>query len=250
MANDDETTYHLGVPAERRWGTGKLVEDYMSMAGAASPVLPASISLIEYNHDCSFDARVAHARVNVKPGPVLLLDPVQQKSAADLRSRLQGRFIVETRSPGDIATLTTDLAELRALHEDGNPRMPLDVGIALLLLRKLHRAGKWSGANTKSYMWLSDLHKGRGFNPEWQSRLGIVIPALTEARYIKPKPSQGKKKYALNPDEREAIMTALENRLFPVELNRRLAKNATTLSARDLDVLNEFEDEPSDISEE
>lgn len=250
MATGDETTYYLGVPAERSWGAGKLVTDYMSRAGTMLPVPPTSISLIEYIHDCSFDARAAHARIHAKPGPVLLLEPVQKISAADLRSRLQGRFIVETRAPEDFAALAAALNEIRQLHEAGNPRMALDVGVALLLLRKLHRAGKWSGANTKAYMWLSDLHKGRGFNPDWKSRLGLVVSVLSEAGFIKPKTSQGDKKYALNPDLRTAIMDALENRMFPADINRKLAKNHATISARDLDILNEFDDEiePTQVS--
>ena len=158
----------------------------------------------------------------------------------ELRARLQDRQIVDVVEIVDEAGLEVALRNLIGQHNAGEPVLPIDLVVALLLMRKLDKEHRWTG-NAKGYMWADDLPNGKGVDIQYKPRLGLVIKVLTEAEYLTFKISNGSKKYALNPVHREAIYEILRTRRFPRDVHNKLVRNGGSVSARELDLLNEYD---------
>ena len=200
----DTSTLYICHPPDGRSNAAALVEAFVSGPVGKALLSGWKVVTVCCRHDCHFSARDLHARVQARPGPVLLLRPVQQVAVGELRARLQDRQIVDVVEIVDEAGLEVALRNLIGQHNAGEPVLPIDLVVALLLMRKLDKEHRWTG-NAKGYMWADDLPNGKGVDIQYKPRLGLVIKVLTEAEYLTFKISNGSKKYALNPVHREAM---------------------------------------------
>lgn len=188
----------------------------------------------KYAADCSLNAQDFCSTVLQEPGPVLLLEPIQSISRQEVVRRLGGRVPVA-------AVLVTCIGELEAAvtqaikdFEAGEPRIALDVAVALLLMQKLNRNNMWAG-NAKGYMWAADIPKGRGLDQKYAPRLSVVMNALLQGGMLTFKVSQGRRKYALNPEMRANIHEILRTRKFPELTETSLLRNKDMESVLVLD---------------
>lgn len=188
----------------------------------------------EYDMHSALSVSDLTAAIRSVVGPCVLLRNVQQKVANGLRDRLHDHTVVllgDAASSGDIQRL---LQEARNLHMVGEPMLPRKQIIALLLIAKLRDQNMWGGRN-KGYMWKSVLAKGRGLDEEFADQLPAVINDLFNKKLIIRKTSNGKHKYALNPDERKAIHDVIRTKTFPPDLHKVLTRDRRLDSARHLD---------------
>lgn len=195
----------------------------------------------EYDSKNSLSARDFCSAVTGQPGPALLLRPIQARTLQEIRARLEGRQIVFPVEAYDAEALTLAVQEIQALHAAGEPLLPLDHVVALLLMRKLDRERMWTG-NSKGYMWRDDLPNGRGVDEKFRPRVQDVVNILLQNDVLVFKTSNGGKKFALNPLMREEIYEILKTRTFPARLALIFSRQAQTASARELDLLNEFDE--------
>src|SRR5690606_5533097 len=98
-----------------------------------------------------------------KPGPILLLRPVQNKTLQLVRLRLNGKVPIEAQELSTLNELRAAIVALGNRFEAGEPFLTLDLVVALLLLRKLDQERMWGG-NAKGYMWAEDIPKRRGID--------------------------------------------------------------------------------------
>ncbi|MBU0717525.1 MAG: hypothetical protein KJ749_04690 [Planctomycetes bacterium] len=193
------------------------------------------ISTTEYNHENSFDVRRIVSQVHDRPGPVVLLEKVQTKAREILRSRLRSKSIVLVASAVDPTDIWESLIQARHRFESGEPHLPRKLVVAILLVRKLEHGHYWAG-NAKGYLYLDDLGKGRGVPEEFADITPQVAADLYLHDILIKKPSQGRKKYALNPDRKSEVHMIVEQGAFENErLRVLLEKDRTEVSARVLD---------------
>lgn len=200
-----------------------------------------------YDAANALSGRDLASQVISSPGHVLLLQPVQTKSAADVRARLQGRQIVEEWMAFDTATLEEGVIAIREMHDAGEPRLPIDLVVALLVMRKLDHEHMWAG-NAKGYMWSDDIPKGRGVDECYKSRIGHVINVLLQHQILVQKPSRGRSKYALNPGRKPELYEILRQRGFGHVLTTLLSRRETQVPASELDLLAIYDTAPADPS--
>ena len=182
-------------------------------------------------------------RVLSTPGPVLLVQPVRGSDLAEIRRRLEPRQIVQLSDVYDAPTLLDALATIARDHAAGHPLTAKDAVVALLLMNKLDKERRWAGNNDKGYMWHEDLPNGRGFDPQFADRLPHVINLLFQHEVLIYKISKGKKKWALNPKDRNGIYAILRERSFDIQkpqLAEKLRQTPGLVSVRELDGLGEF----------
>ena len=176
-------------------------------------------------------------------GPVVLLQRVQNTTFTGIRGRLGSRVPVLLDTITTAADLQRVIANAIDVFTRGEPLLPLDMVVALLLMRKLDREHMWTG-NAKGYMWVSDLPKGRGLDIKYEPRVANVLNILLMQGIVVYKTSNSKKKYALNPERREEIYKILKDRKFPLAIENVLLRNPATETVRALDLLDYDDNQP------
>ena len=138
----------------------------------------------------------------------------------------------------DSTSLWDALEEARKRYESGEPHLSRGLVLSLLLINKLEKERMWGG-NAKGYKWAGDMPSGRGMPEEYSGLVPNLINLLLSHNLLIKKVSQGKNKYALNPNFRPQIYDALRTRNlegFPL-LWRILERDSETLSSRLLDAI-------------
>lgn len=194
----------------------------------------------EYLPDASLNARDFCSMVLQAVGPVVLIQSVKQSTIEEVRARIGERVPVLVECIGCAADLRVVLAKAQAQFISGEPQVALDVIVGLLMIRKLDQERMWTG-NAKGYMWASDIPKGRGLDVKYAPRVPHVLNILLQHEIVVYKTSNGKKKYALNPDRRGEIYGVLRDRKLPPEVNRLLLRYSENETVRALDVLRDYD---------
>ncbi|HBO2703604.1 hypothetical protein [Pseudomonas aeruginosa] len=176
------------------------------------------------------------------PGPILLLRPVQARTVELIRNKLGGRLPIEVREIETSETLRDAVIAAEQRFDAGEPFLSLDLIVGLLLIRKLDKERMWGG-NAKGYMWVEDIPNGRGLDEKYAGRVPHVLNVLLQQELLISKKSGSSKKYALNPDMREAIYDALRSRILPGKAQGYLTRGDTEESIRALDLLDEYLEE-------
>jgi hypothetical protein len=200
----------------------------------------------EYSPDASLNARDFCSMVLQSSGPVILIESVKQGTIEEVRVRVGARVPVLVERIDNVTDLRATLVRAQALFQSGEPLVGLDVIVGLLMIRKLDQEHMWTG-NAKGYMWVSDIPKGRGLDLKYAPRVAHVLNILFQHDLIVCKISNGKKKYALNPNRREEIYEILRCRKLPPEVNRLLLRHPTTETVRVLDLLCDYDAPPERI---
>ena len=151
-------------------------------------------------------------------GPVVLLRQVKASTIEEVRRRLGARVPVMVADATSVQDLLGILDQAIQQFEGGEPLLALDLVVAFLMIRKFDQEHMWTG-NAKGYLWLGDIPKGRGLDNKYEGRVGNVLNILLQQGIVVLKVSNGKKKYALNPDRREEIYEILETGNFQTTLN-------------------------------
>lgn len=198
----------------------------------------------KYDASGAMQVRDFMSMVMQDPGPVVLLGPVQREIVGKVRERLDSRVPVLNEEPYDIEAMRATLLEAVAQFEQGDPPVPLDVAVALLIIRKLDQERMWAG-NSKGYMYADSIPKGRGVDERYQPRVAYVVSMLLNHGFLVMKPSNGHKKFALNPDKRIELLRMLRNRRLESALQQVLSRGSATESCRVLDCLASY-DSPED----
>ncbi|MDN5780612.1 MAG: hypothetical protein L0H23_01090 [Luteimonas sp.] len=192
------------------------------------------VHVTHYASDTSVNVGDFSSRVLSAPGPVLLLQPIQRNSRIEIHTRVGGSLPVLVEEAYELAHLSQFINGAITAFNDGVPQVPLDRAAALMLMHKLDKNHMWAG-NAKGYMWAADLSKGRGYDEQYADRLPLVLSILSREGLLVSKPSQGKKKWALNRARRADIYEIMRTQRFPDNAQRSLGANATLISARALD---------------
>lgn len=195
-----------------------------------------ALKCLEYDMSCSLQINDVFSIVNENIGPVVLIRPVQEKVFTALRQKLYGRAVVLVETANDAAELLNKIENGRVLHLDGEPMLPRKLVIALLLVAKLERHQMWGGKN-KGYMWARDLAKGRGVDEKFRDQLPSVINDLSSHNLLIKKLSNGKNKFALNPETRNEIYNTLRSCVFRNDLHAIFMRDKRVESARNLDAI-------------
>jgi hypothetical protein len=189
-----------------------------------------------YRPDASLIARDFCSLVLQSPGPVVLLRQVQNNTVEEVRRRLGARVPVIVENVINMDGLLATLNQAINQFEGGEPLVALDLVVAFLMIRKFDQEHMWTG-NAKGYLWAGDIPKGRGLDTKYEPRVGHVLNILLQQDLVVSKISNGKKKYALNPDRREQIYEILRIRKFPDHIERPLLRHAGLETVRTLDCL-------------
>lgn len=192
-----------------------------------------------YDVNASLNARDFCSQVLQSPGPVLLLRPVQSRTLELIRQKLSGRVPVEVQALTTTEELQAAVFAIGKRFDGGEPFLPLDLVVALLMLRKLDKEHMWGG-NAKGYMWVDDIPKGRGLDEKYAARVPHVLNILYQHDLLIQKKSQTSKKYALNPAFKDVIFEALRDRWFPEDVLKPLIRCGAEETIRSLDVLEEY----------
>lgn len=235
-------TVYLCCPLDRYLpGIGEIARQSIQATGLEAS---GAVRLTQYDNSCQLRIADICSQVIANPGPVVLVNPVQQAVVVTLRDRLAGHAVVLVCDVTCTDDLVAKLTEAQELHESGEPQIPRRRVVAFLLLRKLEREVMWAGKN-KGYMWASDIPKGRGLNEKFSDDVPAVISLLLQDGLLIFKTSQGKRKYALNPERREEIYEILRERRFPQSSCTRIFERDERLeSVRHLDCLSEYRERP------
>jgi hypothetical protein len=226
------------VPGMQSW-----VEEAVAAIATRQDWSGWTIRQMPLDRGCSANARDLYALVVADLGPVLLLQPVQERFHLDVQGRLHGRSSVLRREAYSSAEVVQHLEEARSIHDSGEPHLPRRFVVALLMMRKLERNLMWAGRN-KGYMWVDDIRKGRGLDEQFSDQVPEVLSLLYQHGILIAKPSQGGTKYALNPDRREEIHEILTRRRFLPPLSVLLLRDVRLASARELDLLDCYDAGP------
>lgn len=177
---------------------------------------------IEYNSQNGFDVQPLFVRVKNKPGPIVLFDCVKKSSLAEIREKLGIYAVVLVRSMSDPTELWSTLDEARRRHIDGEPLLPRKFVVSVLIVRKLRNGHYWGG-NAKGYLWHFDIAKGRGVDVKFADITDEVVNDLLLNKILIHKTSQGRKKYALNPEAKPEIHAIADDAEFKnIDLRKRL----------------------------
>lgn len=226
------------VPGMRAW-VGDAVEYVRTLPGWA-----CSIRVLEYDGNASLSAADLCSEVIGRLGPVVLLEPVQERLVVLLRERLSGRTTVIKTAAYSLDAVVAELEAARQIHESGEPHVCRQYVVALLLMRKLDQERRWAG-NAKGYMWVDDIRKGRGLDEQFADAVPPVLSILYLHGLLVQKPSRHSNKYALNPDRREEIYEILRERRFASEqLSTVLHRDRRVISVRHLDTLDCYDAAP------
>jgi hypothetical protein len=214
------------------------VEDACAVVYAEDQFSEWTHKLIVADIHNGFNFLDVYSQVAEVMGPVILLSSLKKGPIAGLMSKLKLGCIVRHYEHINNATdIYSAVVETLTLHESGEPFIPLNLAIALLMLRKLIDGDRWGGdATNKAYMWADDLGRGRGIPENLRGNVLNVANTLALKGLLKTKGSQGKTKYALNPDARKQIHELLNHQKIHDEgLERFLLDARHTVSTRLLD---------------
>jgi hypothetical protein len=217
------------------------MRSWVDSAAAIVDVLPEwvgwTVRRIEYDGNASLRINDVFAAVVDQTGPVILLDPVQAKIVTVLRERLSSRTTLLTAAVQSTDDVIAILDRAREIHESGEPQLCRHFVVALLLLRKLDQERMWAG-NSKGYMWVDDIRKGRGLDEQFADAIPPLLSFLLQHELLVRKVSGRSNKYALNPDRREEIYETLRGRMFSnQQLVKLLQRDRQVVSVRALDLL-------------
>lgn len=187
-----------------------------------------------YASDKSVDARDFSSRVMKHSGPVLLLEQIQKNSRREIYRRVASRVPYLVDNVIDLNQLVQAISHAIMAYENGEPPIPLDQAVALMLMQKLDHNQMWAG-NAKGYMWTDDLRKGRGVDEQYAPRLPFILSILLKGDMLVFKVSKGKRKYALNPMRRPEIYEIIRTQHFPGDVGQALCANIESVSVRALD---------------
>ncbi|QBB69359.1 hypothetical protein ELE36_02640 [Pseudolysobacter antarcticus] len=233
---------HIGHPTERTFpGLEACITGYVNRGGFKALCGEWQDVRHPYDHQGSLDARDFCSNVLARPGPVLLLKPIKSDVLADIRTRLHGRTQVLVGEACDEPTLAQLLAELKRGQDAGEPLLPIDLVVGLLIVRKLERDHFWGG-DAKGYMWRDNVPKGRGIGPHLVSRVPEVLNTLVLNEYLIKKTSNGKPKFAVNPDQKHMVYDCLRDRDFVARAGQLLRRNPGTVTAAELADLDDYKD--------
>jgi hypothetical protein len=199
------------------------------------------IKHVNYDAQCSLSVLDFCSMVGQKPGPVLLLRPIQSKVLEAIRQRLAANVPVVAETIASEEELHDAVATVVGHFENGEPLVAIDIVVGLLIMAKLDDGHMWAG-NAKGYMWASDVPKGRGVDEKYKDRVPHVLNILLQHGVLVKKPSQGKSKFALNPDRKIDIYEMLRDRKFKGAVEGYLQRNHQVESVRVLDDLPDYED--------
>lgn len=199
-----------------------------------------TLRLCPYRPDTSLIARDFCSMVLQSPGPVVLLRQVKTSTIEEVRSRLGTRVPVIVAAVAAIEEIQAILNLAVQQFKGGEPLLALDLVVAFLIVRKFDQEHMWTG-NAKGYLWLGDIPKGRGLDIKYEPRVGNVLNILLQQGVVVLKISNGKKKYALNPERREEIYAILRTRKFPDHIERPLLRHQALETVRALDCLETYE---------
>jgi hypothetical protein len=171
------------------------------------------LECIRYNDRNGFDVQPLFVRVLNKPGPVVLLENVQQKPLADIREKLGIHAVLLVESAADPTDLWAIVDDARQRHINGEPLLARKLVAAVLIVRKLRHGNHWGG-NAKGYLWHYDLAKGRGVPEQFSDIVGEVANDLLLQDILIYKTSKGLKKYALNPERKAEIHAIADDGFF------------------------------------
>lgn len=197
------------------------------------------IKHVVYDANCSLSILDFCSMVGQRPGPVLLLKPIKATVLEGVRIRLAVKLPVACEMVACQESLRAAVGTVLAQFKSGEPMVPLDIAVAILILAKLEDGHMWGG-NAKGYMWAADIPKGRGVDEKYKDRVPHVINILLQHNLLIKKPSQGKSKYALNPCMKQDIYETLRLRSFPEVIGRYLFRHQHLESVRVLDNLPEY----------
>lgn len=196
------------------------------------------LQVLRANDENSFSAQDFHSVVAATMGPVVVLGTLKRAPLAILAESFKHRIVVIHREDVvDSTDVHAAFVDALERHDDGDPQVPELLVVAALLVRKLLNNDCWGGeAKNKAFMWADDLASGRGVDIKFRGIVNEVANQLQLKGLLITKKSQGKKKYALNPDRREDIHAFLERMAIPDDsLRKYLYGSRSTLSARELD---------------
>lgn len=199
-----------------------------------------TVSTTLYDDRGHLDARAYTGAVASRPGPTLFLRPVQSNALADITFRLQERHLAVPADVYDLPTLIVAIIDLRAHYDLGEPLVPFQRAVALMVVAKLYNEHMWGGKN-KGYMWEEWIPKGRGIDEQYHPHVRNALFILRQHDMLISKVSNGKQKFALNPNRRNEIGDILRHRRFSQALERVFARGGATLPARELSFLDNFE---------
>lgn len=199
------------------------------------------IKHVIYDANCSLNILDFCSMVGQKPGPVLLLQPIQGNVLERIRVRLAANVPVEAPTIAGEAALHGAVTDVIRHFDNGEPRIALDIVVALLIMAKLEANHMWAG-NAKGYMWAADIPKGRGVDEKYKDRTPHVLNLLLQHDLLVKKPSKGKSKFALNDENRIEIYEILRGRKLPAHVEGYLQRHPTLESVRSLDALPDYED--------
>lgn len=183
-----------------------------------------------YSDQNSFNVRDIITQVRQTVGPLVLSEPVQTKPRELLREALRSRTVVLVEPAGDSTDIYRLLEDARRRFESGEPYLPRKFVAAVLIVRKL-AAGHYWGGNAKGYMYADVFAKGRGV--PFADIVVHVAHVLLVKGVLITKPSQGRTKYALNPERKAEVYSIVENASFDKKaLHRLLTKDKNEVSAR------------------
>jgi len=199
------------------------------------------IKHVIYDASCSLSVLDFCSMVGQKLGPVLLLRPIQSKVLEGIRLKLAANVPVASETASTEEELHYAVSMIVGHFENGEPLVAIDVVVGLLIMAKLDNEHMWAG-NAKGYMWAADIPKGRGVDEKYKDRVPHVLNILSQHNVLVKKPSQGKSKFALNPEQKIAIYEVLRNRKFGTVVEGYLLRNHQTESVRVLDSLPGYDD--------
>lgn len=197
------------------------------------------IKHVVYDARCSLSILDFCSMVGQRPGPVLLLRPIQSTILEEVRLRLAFKLPVACEMIASEEELCGAVDTVLGHFRNGEPMVSLDLAVALLVLAKLEDGHMWGG-NAKGYMWAADIPKGRGVDEKYKDRVPHVLNVLLQHDFLINKPSKGKSKFALNPILKPDIYEALRLRSFPEQTGRFFLRHQQLESVRVLDGLRDY----------
>ncbi|PPT93848.1 hypothetical protein XaraCFBP7407_16765 [Xanthomonas arboricola pv. arracaciae] len=103
------------------------------------------MKIFNYKADGSIDAVDFSSRVLQSKGPVLLLQPIQANAYNAIHLRLGNKVPVLRVYPTDRTELSQAINDAIDAHVSGEPMIPRDIAVALMLIHKLDANHMWAG---------------------------------------------------------------------------------------------------------
>jgi len=219
-------------------GINAWTHDLRSLLAADSEWANCRLIAIPHDDTNGFSANDLFSRIAGALGPVIIVEQVQTAPRENLRRLLRSRTIVSVadciQGPED---LWQELETARKRFQSGEPFLPRKFVVAVLILRKLIHGDYWGGgAKYKAYAYVDNLAKGRGVDDQFSDVTSEVANDLINKGMLLKKPSNRRKKCALNPERRGEIIEAATSHTFRDEpLERLLLRDKQEVSARLLD---------------